>query len=86
MNNKTKPTEKMWRTLVRVTYINSAVENVWFIIPGWDVEEEVPIKKQNIPLKILKTMKIGKRYHVKCNIGAENWRDLLFYFNSWEKK
>ena len=82
--------ERMWRTLVRVTSIEQPLsplnypEGVYIVIPGWDYKREVFVFKQGIPPLIYKTMKPGRRYHVKCNIGTQHTLSLCF--DGWEKK
>jgi hypothetical protein len=50
--------------------------------PGWSVNRSVWCARQAIPPEIFKTMVVGGRYHVQCNIGAEKAINLCF--NSWE--
>jgi hypothetical protein len=85
-----KTSEKMRRTLIRVVSINGVLsplnypQGVRVVIPGWHWQRDVYVFKQGIPPAIFKTMKEGKRYHVKCNYGAEKESDLCF--DEWEKE
>ena len=74
------PTERMWRTLVRVR--NVCRDAVVLYIPARGYGEMAVCYKQAIPPAIFKTMKPDARYHVECNIGAEDWNDLCF--DRWE--
>jgi len=76
------PTDRMWRTLVRVDSVRS--DSIDAIIPGWNVRRKVFIWKQGIPPYIFKRLKEGDRLHVTCNIGAEDVEDLCF--DGWEEE
>jgi hypothetical protein len=77
-----KPEHRMWRTLVRVH--NRFSEGVMLIISGWNIDAPVWCPRKAIPPVIFQTMKTDKRYHVKCNIGAEEASNICF--DSWEKE
>ena len=79
---KTDQYDRMWRTLVRVYYVDSI--GVDLIIPGRSASRSVLCPYQAIPPAIFKTMEPGKRYHVECNIGAKDDDDLCF--DKWETK
>ena len=81
MEDRILPTEKMWRTLVRVK--NVFLEFVVLIVPGFSVREEVHCNVNGIPPAIYKNMKPGNRYHVGCNIGAQEKNSLCF--DGWEE-
>ena len=74
------PTDRMWRTLVRVTRVGT--DSIDVIIPGWDVRRNVYVYKQGIPPYIFKRMKEGDRLHAQCNIGANTVEELCF--DRWE--
>jgi len=74
------PTERMWRTLVRVR--NVCRNAVVLYIPGRGYGETAVCPKAAIPPVIFNSMKDGARYHVECNIGAKDWNDLCF--DRWE--
>ena len=86
MNEDISPRDRMWRTLVRVDKINKdgRSEGVYLIIPGWNVREAVWCPIKAIPPAIWKEMGPGKRYHVRCNIGAQFASQLCF--DVWEEK
>jgi hypothetical protein len=63
-----------YRTLLRVIEIESNAIQV--IVPAWDSERNVCIFSSNIPLNILKNLKIGTRFYGKAELGVENSYDL----------
>lgn len=77
-----KPSQKMWRTLVRVHSVN--IDGVCLIIPGWSTHVKVWCPSCAIPPAIFQNMKEGNRYHVGCNIGAEKREELCF--DGWENE
>lgn len=83
---KIHPTKRMWRTLVRVTRLMNNTgrqgPGVWLIIPGWDVNLSVWCPHKAIPPLIFDSMEVGKRYHVRCNIGGKQAEDICF--DGWE--
>jgi len=50
---------------------------VFFIIPGWDSERDVPIPLSSIPVDIKAILCEGIRLHAKANIGVEDVRDII---------
>jgi hypothetical protein len=80
--------DRMWRTLVRVKRMSRNRlfndEGVLLIIPARSASRSVFCPKQAIPPAIYKTMKKDGRYHVQCNIGAEDDIDLCF--DGWESE
>ena len=82
-----KPSQKMWRTLVRVDEVVPEVRfvsmaGVWVFVPGYTTENHVWVPFEAIPPAIYANMENGKRYHVRCNIGAEHISELCF--DGWE--
>lgn len=76
-----KPSERMWRTLMRVD--SQRMGGVMFIIPGWDHRTPVFVPWENIDKKYHQACtNVGFRLHCHCNIGAEDARELCF--ERWE--
>ncbi len=75
-----KPSNRMWRALVRVVGIND--ECVTIVVPGWDWRQEVSVSIEDIPIAIREVLAIGKYLHVKVNVGADNRDELVFC--DWE--
>ena len=78
---------RMWRTLVRVVkkidqHEDMNQECVHLIIPARSVTEVIWCPRKAIPPAIFELMKVDSRYHVECNIGAHDSRDLCF--DRWE--
>jgi hypothetical protein len=67
--------EKFWRTLLRVNHITD--DYVFFIIPGWDSERDVPVPLSSISNEVRAILKNGVRLHAKANIGVEDVRDIV---------
>ena len=82
--NEISPSQRMWRTLIRVT--SKHKDGVLFEIPGrTGMEEKIAwCSKDNIPSAIFETMKRDARYHVECNFGCEDITKLRF--EKWEDK
>lgn len=76
------PSEKEWRTLIRV--IRHDEDNLYVILPCFDPHQEVVLPKADIPEYALNVIeneideKGVYRFHIQCNIGAENAEDLTF--------
>ncbi|MFA7218931.1 MAG: hypothetical protein WC119_00200 [Synergistaceae bacterium] len=74
--------EKLWRTLIRVERYDS--KNIYVVIPGYNVNEEITIPKSIIPEDVLVVIETEideeeiYRFHVQCNIGAKSKEDLIF--------
>lgn len=71
---------RKWRTLIRIVAIDEMSGNVFVLIPGWDYEFPVPVKRDSIPFENLHE---GQRLHAQANIGAENMGDLDI--SDWEE-
>jgi hypothetical protein len=75
-------TEKTWRTLVRATRHDNAY--IYAVLPGFDTHQEVAIPKDMIPQYALENIEAAideegvYRFHVHCNIGAEDPNNLQF--------
>ena len=79
------PTQKMWRTLVRVIYKAKYRDGVVLMIPGFrEGVSNVFCPRKAIPPAIYDTMEENKRYHVGCNRGAESVEDICF--DGWENQ
>lgn len=74
-----KPSERKWRTLVRVIALTPT--GAWFAIPGWNPGVSVFIRDEDIPSEIGK-LEVDRRLHVRCNIGCE--RADMLEFSDWE--
>ena len=79
---------RMWRTLVRVIGKRFRcsgtllIEDVILSIPGRSAHGRYSCPRQAIPPVIWNTMDVGRRYHVECNFGCVNNKDLCF--DKWE--
>lgn len=80
MDEQILPSEKFWRTLVRIT--KQSENFVYFVVPAWNAFDIVCVRKVMIPKEIRETLEIHNRYHVECNIGEEVKHKLKF--KNWE--
>lgn len=77
-----RPTDKLWRTLIRVEFIAGREAHV--VVPAWDSKQVVKVKLSQIPEHIKSHLYEGKRLHARVNIGADEAKDLRF--SDWERK
>lgn len=73
---------KFWRQLLRVTKITD--DSVFFVVPGWSVETNIPVKKDEIPIEIIEKVLIGARFFAYVNIGVDSVNDIKI--KDWEIK
>jgi hypothetical protein len=71
---------KFWRQLLRVTEITN--DHVFFVVPGWSFETNIPVSKKEIPAKIMEQVSIGARFFAQVNIGVECVTDIKI--KEWE--
>jgi hypothetical protein len=71
---------KSYRNMVRVTEIKE--DTVSVVVPGWSYQENIEIKKSDIPANVLADMKVDYRYHAQLPLGADTKEE--FFFNDWE--
>lgn len=72
-----RPDRRAWRSLVRVDHDDE--QHVFVVVPGWDPDEVIRLRKSDVPPEILERIKAGaRRFHALVNIGAERSEDLLF--------
>lgn len=76
--NGPSPSQRLWRTLLRVVRVDERRWVVRVIIPGFNPHLTVSIPWKLVPLRILENLKPDDRLHAHVNIGAESWRDLVF--------
>lgn len=79
-----KPSEKMYRTLLRGVRIT---DTTYYVnIPAWDSHYDciIPIPLTNVPAEIIELYITGMniRCHAKVNIGADDIKDLKI--TDWE--
>ena len=67
-----KPSERLWRSLIRVHEIDYDNEILYIIIPGWNPQVKIELNFKDIPERIIKLIRPGKRFHAKVNIGVES--------------
>ena len=79
-----KPSEKLWRTLIRVSDVDHADGFFHVILPGWDSRAKVRLDLKEVPDEIRRLVKPDKRFHARVNIGAESKSDLRF--DDWESE
>lgn len=79
-----KPSERPWRTLIRVCDVDHADGFFHVILPGWDSRAKVRLDLEEVPDEIRELVEPGKRFHAKVNIGAESKSDL--HFEDWESE
>ena len=78
---------KSWRTLVRAERYDD--NNLYVILPGWDVHQDVRISRKLIPeyVWIVIEREIEKngvyRFHIQCNIDANDLSELRIE-HPWE--
>jgi len=81
MKNDIKPSERMWRTLMRVD--GHRINGIMFIIPGWDYRTPVFVPWDQIDERFHgKCDKVGFRLHCYCNTGEDDMKKLKF--ERWE--
>ena len=57
-------------------------QHVFVVIPGWDPEEVIRLRRSDVPSEILERIKAGYlRFHAYVNLGAERSEDL--FFDDW---
>lgn len=76
--NGPPPSQRLWRTLLRVVRFHQPRWIVRAIIPAFNPRLTVSIPAYLIHFRILQELKPGDRLHAHVNIGAESWRDLVF--------
>ena len=80
MNKHNLPSKRLWRALVRVEWHNNY--RAIFSIPSF-AQDCVVVFMQVLPPEIRQAIIEGTtRFHVMCNIGAENAGEL--FFQDWE--
>jgi hypothetical protein len=75
---------KPWRTLVRIDDLDDENGFFYMIIPAWNPNQIIRIKKTDIPQKVSEKFKTRSRFHAQVNLGAESNRDI--YFDNWESE
>ena len=76
------PSQRLWRSLVRVTDFCDVTGYVWFCIPSWDARKTVKLHKSDLPWWLHKFIDVDKRFHVEVNTGTLDEADLRFV--NWE--
>lgn len=84
-NEKFLPSRKPWRALVRVDGVDEENKLFYVIIPGWDAEQVIRLRLQDLPSTVKEKILSGTtRIHAKVNLGAEANEDIFFY--DWENQ
>ena len=73
---------KMWRTLIRVSILKK--DQVGFIIPGRNVNEELYFNLNELPQDLKKRMRKGYRFHCPAHFRVERTEDLYIDIDSYE--
>jgi hypothetical protein len=79
---KYSTTRKPWRTLVRVHDIDDENGFFYIIIPAWDPNQNIRIKKSDVPTFVIERLARKSRFHALVNIGAESRNEI--YMDQWE--
>ena len=76
----------LWRTLVRVTFVDDDRTFMSAILPAWSVRQEVNIPLSDVPHFIMETVEVGKRYFVRADTGTDSAYELVKSIpeSSWE--
>ena len=84
-NGRYRPSRKPWRSLIRVEDVD---DDEWrgflfVVIPGWDPNEVIRLRRNDVPGDIRERIEAGaRRFHAHVNIGAETHEEL--FFEDWE--
>lgn len=91
MKTTTKPSEGLWRTMVRLTRLPDGEDGtaIWASVPGFAprimilltiTDDPDAVQYPTIPSSVAERIDFGTdlRCHVQLNIGAERWEDLLW--------
>jgi hypothetical protein len=73
---------KPWRTLVRVDDLDEENGYFYVIVPAWDPNQIIRIRKTDLPKKVLEKLGRKSRFHALVNVGAELHQEI--YFDNWE--
>jgi hypothetical protein len=73
---------KPWRTLVRVDDFEEDNGYFYVIVPAWDPNQSIRMKKTDVPQSVIKILRRQSRFHALVNVGAESHQDI--YFDKWE--
>lgn len=73
---------KPWRTLVRVDDLDEENGFFYVIVPAWDPNQIIRIKKMDLPKNIQGKLVRKSRVHAEVNVGAEFHQEI--YFDNWE--
>ena len=78
------PTDRMWRTLIRVVERNDMAteQYVKIVIPAWHPTQAVRLGFERIPEDVLPYLKPGVRVHARVNWGSP--ADDRLRFEDWE--
>jgi hypothetical protein len=80
-----RPDRRPWRAQVYVVEVEPDAEGqfVYVELPGWQVDEVVRLRKQDIPADIRDQLAPEFRCYAGINLGAESTDEL--YFRDWEQ-
>lgn len=73
-----KPSERLWRTLVRITSVDQRKGIFRVVVPGWNHRVWIKLNLCDLPEQFQKAAMKDFRLHAMVNIGAEKARDLRF--------
>jgi hypothetical protein len=73
---------KPWRTLVRVDDLDEENGYIYVIVPAWDPNQIIRIKKSDLPVNLIEKLGRKSRFHALVNVGAEFHQEI--YFDNWE--
>lgn len=76
------PSQKLWRTLVRVVSVNHKCGCFHVVVPGWDARNIIELNLDSVPDKIRPLLKPDERLYARVNTGADHAGDLRF--EGWE--
>ena len=75
---------KPWRTLVRVDDLDEENGYFYVIVPAWDPNQIIRIKKSDLPVNMIEKLGRKSRFHALVNVGAEFHQEI--YFDNWESE
>lgn len=75
---------KPWRTLVRVDDIDEENGYFYVVVPAWDPNQKIRIKKTDLPDEVLENLRKKSRFHALVNVGAEFHQEI--FFDTWESE
>ena len=79
---KHAPSQRPWRTLVRVVGVDAEHKCFYAVVPAWSARIAVEIRIDSLPDDVAKLVAPGRRFHALVNTGSEEASNLRF--SKWE--